>query len=134
MHSPIYRLMVILNYVMIVVLIVMSSRRGDPRLSRDYKKARLSVLARDEWTCRYCQDTATTVDHVIPIAKGGDPISPDNLVAACRRCNSSKGSRSEGLFLQQQRTPPVFPSYPSQMRSQIQQDSPFMTRPKPKGN
>jgi 5-methylcytosine-specific restriction endonuclease McrA len=109
----------------------MSSRRGDPRLSRDYKKARLSVLARDEWTCRYCQDTATTVDHVIPIAKGGDPISPDNLVAACRRCNSSKGSRSEGLFLQRQRTPPVFSEHPSTMVTDQSKDSPFKIRPNP---
>jgi 5-methylcytosine-specific restriction endonuclease McrA len=107
----------------------MSSRRGDPRLSRDYKKARLAVLARDEWTCRYCQDTATTVDHVIPIAKGGDPISPDNLVAACRRCNSSKGSRSEGLFLQRQRTPPVFIDNISPTRSIPADNNPFTARP-----
>ena len=83
-------------------------KSNDPRLTRKYKSVRLQVLARDEWTCRYCQQEATTVDHVIPIIKGGDPISMDNMVAACRSCNSAKGSRSEGLFLQRQSTPPVF--------------------------
>lgn len=107
----------------------MSSRRGDPRLSRDYKRVRLQVLARDEWTCRYCQADATTVDHVIPIAKGGDPISLDNMVAACRRCNSSKGSRSEGLFLQRQSTPPVSAGNISPTRSIPAEDTPFTARP-----
>ena len=79
--------------------LALSSKRGDPRLSRDYKRVRLQVLARDGYVCYYCGQDATTVDHVIPIVKGGDPISHDNMVAACRRCNSSKGSRSEGVFL-----------------------------------
>ena len=109
--------------------LALSSKRGDPRLSRDYKRVRLQVLARDGYVCYYCGHDATTVDHVIPIAKGGDPISHDNMVAACRRCNSSKGSRSEGLFLQQQITPPVFPDYISPTRSVMAEDSPFTTRP-----
>jgi len=109
--------------------LALSSKRGDPRLSRDYKRVRLQVLARDGYVCYYCGQDATTVDHVIPIAKGGDPISHDNMVAACRRCNSSKGSRSEGLFLQQQITPPVFPDYISPTRSVMAEDSPFTTRP-----
>ena len=107
----------------------MSSRRGDPRLSRDYKRVRLQVLARDGHTCFYCGDDATTVDHVIPIAKGGDPIAQDNLVAACRRCNSSKGSRSEGLFLHRQVTPPVFIDNISPTRSIPAEDNPFTARP-----
>lgn len=82
----------------------LSSRRGDPRLSRDYRRVRVQVLQRDQWTCHYCGQDADTVDHVIPIKKGGDPIAMDNMVAACKRCNSAKGSRSEGLFLQRQVT------------------------------
>jgi len=35
---------------------------------------------------------AITIDHVIPIARGGSH-TPDNLVAACLRCNSSKRER-----------------------------------------
>jgi 5-methylcytosine-specific restriction endonuclease McrA len=107
----------------------LSSKRNDPRLSRDYKRVRLQVLARDGYVCHYCGQDATTVDHVIPIVKGGDPISMDNMVAACRRCNSSKGSRSEGLFLQRQITPPVFSDNISPMRSITHEDTPFTARP-----
>ena len=109
--------------------LALSSKRGDPRLSKDYKRVRLQVLARDGYVCYYCGQDATTVDHVISIKHGGDPISQDNLVAACRRCNSSKGSRSEGLFLRRQSTPPVFPAYVSPTRSVMAEDSPFTARP-----
>jgi hypothetical protein len=109
--------------------LALSSKKGDPRLSRDYKRVRLQVLVRDGYACYYCGQDATTVDHVIPIAKGGDPINMDNMVAACRRCNSSKGSRSEGLFLQRQITPPVFIDNISPMRSVMAEDTPFTARP-----
>jgi len=109
--------------------LALSSRRGDPRLSRDYKRVRLQVLARDEWICRYCQQDATTVDHIIPIHKGGDPVALDNLVAACRSCNSSKGSRSEGVFLRRQSTPPVFIDNISPTRAVLPADNPFTARP-----
>jgi hypothetical protein len=109
--------------------LALSSKKNDPRLSRDYKRVRLQVLARDGYTCFYCGQDATTVDHVIPIVKGGDPISQDNLVAACRRCNSSKGSRSEGVFLKRSITPPVFINNISPMRSVMAEDTPFTARP-----
>ena len=107
----------------------MSTKRGDPRGTRAYKARRLEVLARDQWTCFYCQMPATTVDHVIPIIQGGDPIAYDNLVSCCTRCNSSKGSRSEGVFLARTATPPVFSGniYPMQSRTML--DSPFTARP-----
>ena len=43
--------------------------------------------------CCYC-GTANNlcVDHLIPRMRGG-PNAPDNLVWACRSCNSSKGSK-----------------------------------------
>ena len=109
----------------------MSTKRGDPRGTRAYKARRLEVLARDQWTCFYCQMPATTVDHVIPIIQGGDPIAYDNLVSCCTRCNSSKGSRNEGVFLAQTATPPVFSTYISPMQSETMLDSPFKTRPDP---
>ena len=107
----------------------MSTKRGDPRGTRAYKARRLEVLARDQWTCFYCQMPATTVDHVIPIIQGGDPIAYDNLVSCCSRCNSSKGSRSEGSFLARQATPPVFSGNMYPMQSEVHRDSPFTARP-----
>jgi 5-methylcytosine-specific restriction endonuclease McrA len=35
---------------------------------------------------------ANTCDHVIPVARGGSD-DPDNLVAACKRCNFSRQDR-----------------------------------------
>lgn len=59
-----------------------------------WRAVRSSVLERDRWTCRYCgADNATQVDHVVPQSRGG-PNTSDNLVAACRPCNASKGART----------------------------------------
>ena len=43
--------------------------------------------------CAYCGVTATELDHVVSIYRGGtDNI--DNILPACKPCNTSKGSRS----------------------------------------
>ena len=80
----------------------------DPRDNRRYKARRLQVLNAGGLVCYYCGQEASQVDHVIPIASGGDPMSLDNLVPACKRCNLSKGKKSQGLFLATTDTPPVF--------------------------
>ena len=86
------------------------ARVSDPRDNRSYKARRLQVLQANNWSCYYCGQDATQVDHVIPIANGGDPMSLDNLVAACKRCNLSKGKKPQGVFLATMDTPPAFPS------------------------
>lgn len=65
-----------------------------------YTKAKIpsnirdEVLERDNYTCRYCgSKTNLTLDHVYPESKGGE-ATPENLVVACRSCNSKKGSRT----------------------------------------
>lgn len=59
-----------------------------------YQKVRLVVLRRDNWTCVYCNkhliNSDATIDHIVPLSKGGSKHDPSNLVAACRSCNSSK--------------------------------------------
>lgn len=42
--------------------------------------------------CAYCGGRAGTVDHVLPLNRGGRH-SEGNLVPACRSCNSSKGDK-----------------------------------------
>lgn len=42
--------------------------------------------------CAYCRGPYEHVDHVVPLAAGGDNY-PDNLVPACSACNLSKGER-----------------------------------------
>ena len=59
-----------------------------------YKTVRLTrqnVFKRDGFTCQYCgTQRDLTIDHVVPRAKGGK-TSWNNLITACKRCNSRKG-------------------------------------------
>lgn len=51
------------------------------------------ILATYLHRCAYCAaDGPMTVDHVVPIARGGRD-EPENVVPACRPCNSSKCDR-----------------------------------------
>ena len=112
--------------------LALSSKRNDPRLSRKYKEVRLRALARDGYVCHYCgaEDKNMTIDHIIPISKAPElAIDIENMVTACKPCNSSKGSRSQGSFLERKRTPPVFSSFLSPTQSKIAEDSPFQSRP-----
>lgn len=72
-----------------------------------YRKLRQKLLALDN-TCYYCGQEATTIDHIIPLSKGGI-TSEDNCVSACNRCNSGKRDRiGPGAFLPH-RQPPKTP-------------------------
>ena len=67
--------------------------------SRKWRALRQAILKRDNNTCYFCGiPTATTVDHLTPIDKGGDN-HPNNLVAACSNCNYSKGNRTEEQYI-----------------------------------
>lgn len=59
------------------------------------KRLRFEILRRDNHACRYCgrsaPDVELTIDHVIPVALGGND-EPVNLVTACRDCNGGKSS------------------------------------------
>jgi 5-methylcytosine-specific restriction endonuclease McrA len=62
---------------------------------------RRAVFARDGWVCQYCGSPAENMDHVLPKSLGGQHAW-DNVVAACRRCNSRKENRlphDAGLML-----------------------------------
>jgi len=53
---------------------------------------RRAIFARDGWVCQYCGSPAENVDHVVPKSQGG-LHAWENVVAACRRCNSRKENR-----------------------------------------
>lgn len=56
--------------------------------------SRQNVFRRDGNKCVYCGNRDDlTLDHVYPKSKGGK-TNWDNLVTACRRCNSRKGDFS----------------------------------------
>lgn len=59
---------------------------------RDYRQA---IFHRDDFKCVLCgSDENLTVDHIIPISKGGTETL-DNLRTLCKSCNSKKGAKLE---------------------------------------
>lgn len=69
---------------------------------------RRAVFIRDGHRCQYCGRQAENLDHVVPRAQGG-AHTWDNVVAACRRCNTRKGGRTPdeaGLRLVRPPRPP----------------------------
>jgi len=75
-----------------------SAMSDDPRYRTSrWTKLRAAILRRDP-LCRYCAargraEAATTVDHIVPVARGGAFWSQDNLAPACLSCNSSKADQ-----------------------------------------
>jgi 5-methylcytosine-specific restriction endonuclease McrA len=91
-----------------------TKRQDDKRESKHRRRAvqrdafvapvsRREIYARDRYTCQLCcgalamgetvpHPDAPTIDHVIPLAKGGTH-EPANVQAAHFRCNSVKGAR-----------------------------------------
>lgn len=66
--------------------------RNAPGLSVNQIANLLAKWVSQRRRCTYCPDPATTIDHVIPLTRGGDNYE-GNLTPACRPCNSSKGNR-----------------------------------------
>jgi 5-methylcytosine-specific restriction endonuclease McrA len=76
---------------------VVRLRRGLGALKRGVKVSRQNVFARDRFRCGYCGRPGAfeelTYDHVVPRARGGKTVW-ENVVTACRACNSKKGDRT----------------------------------------
>ena len=69
---------------------------------------RRAVFARDGHRCQYCGAHAENIDHVVPRSRGGEHIW-ENVVAACRPCNTKKEDRllhEVGLALRRQPAAP----------------------------
>ena len=68
-----------------------TKRQGIP------KSVRFEVFKRDSFKCQYCgasaPDVLLEVDHIHPLAKGGESIDITNLITACNPCNSGKSDR-----------------------------------------
>ncbi|HKQ60895.1 MAG TPA: HNH endonuclease [Candidatus Polarisedimenticolaceae bacterium] len=65
--------------------------------SRDVRFTRRNIFYRDKSRCQYCgrvfPQRELNLDHVVPLSKGGSSTW-DNVVCACIRCNTRKGSRT----------------------------------------
>jgi 5-methylcytosine-specific restriction endonuclease McrA len=66
--------------------------------------ARMTPEAKAWWLglvdplCTYCGEPATTIDHIIPLSKGGNG-ERENLTPSCKRCNSRKSQMPVEDFL-----------------------------------
>ena len=73
----------------VIMLKDMMKRKQTPRFSR------YNLYLRDMFTCQYCYTqlptTKLTMDHVLPISKGGK-TNWENIVTACNPCNGKKGN------------------------------------------
>ncbi len=55
-----------------------------------------AILAKHNNCCAYCGSAGKlTRDHVVPLSRGG-LHQPDNIVPACKSCNSGKNNRLPG--------------------------------------
>ena len=70
-----------------------------PKLAK--KRFREHIYEAWDHKCGYCEDLATSLDHVIPRFKSGSS-NRNNLVPACRRCNTAKASTKMEEWYQQQ--------------------------------
>jgi 5-methylcytosine-specific restriction endonuclease McrA len=72
-------------------------RYVQPRIQNRLKFNRENVYARDIYQCQYCGEKHSgrllTLDHVLPLSKGG-LHTWENVVAACGPCNNRKGGRT----------------------------------------
>lgn len=59
----------------------------------------IEAFDRHGWHCHYCRSPGPlTADHLIPRAHGGGD-NWENLIPACRTCNSSRGVKPYDEFL-----------------------------------
>lgn len=70
-----------------------------PKLAK--KRFREHIYEAWDHKCGYCEELATSLDHVIPRFKSGSS-NRNNLVPACRRCNTAKASAKMEEWYQQQ--------------------------------
>jgi hypothetical protein len=70
-----------------------------PKLAK--KRFREHIYEAWDHKCGYCEELATSLDHVIPRFKSGSS-NRNNLVPACRRCNTAKASTKMEEWYQQQ--------------------------------
>lgn len=94
-HDDFYKVSTINGHFNLPTVLILSQYKYIP-----YKKTILNadnLLKRDDFTCQYCgkhiNRKTMTMDHVIPISKGGKK-NWKNIVASCFGCNNKKSNKS----------------------------------------
>jgi 5-methylcytosine-specific restriction endonuclease McrA len=60
-----------------------------PKLAK--KRYRQSIYDAWDHKCGYCEDQATSLDHIVPRFRSGSS-NRNNLLPCCKRCNANKAS------------------------------------------
>lgn len=80
---------------------------------KDISFCRKNIILRDNGRCQYCgrhhRSEELTIDHIIPLSKGGGDRW-DNVVTACKKCNNKKGSYLPDEIEMWPLTKPVVPT------------------------
>lgn len=86
-----------------------------PSFSRSVRLSRQNIFLRDENRCQYCYQVFAkkhlTVDHVLPLSKGGKNTW-ENLVTACGKCNNRKADRTPQEADMKLYKKPIKPKWP----------------------
>ena len=64
-----------------------------PNTYSNYKEARNDLAGRIGWFCSYCEmpvKNMIEVEHIHPVANGGNELDWENFLLACRYCNAIK--------------------------------------------
>lgn len=64
-----------------------------PYSTAEYKRNRKLILEASNYICHYCQGSANTADHIVPVSQGGGN-DLDNLLPACTSCNSTRQDKT----------------------------------------
>lgn len=81
-----------------------SSKRLQAQLiARRRRQLRTAAVQEQQGLCIYCRqrfsaELLPTLEHIVPLSKGGDDWS-GNVVAACESCNNERGNRNYAAFL-----------------------------------
>jgi hypothetical protein len=70
-----------------------------PKLAK--KRYRQSIYEAWDCKCGYCGEEATSLDHIVPKFRSGSS-NRNNLIPACRRCNTNKASNQMEEWYEQQ--------------------------------
>lgn len=60
-----------------------------------WRATRLQILDRDNYLCQMCGSEANTVDHIVPVKKGGHFIRSNNLRSLCESCHAKKSNQDK---------------------------------------
>lgn len=98
------------------VVVLLDYQRCPPRSLRFNRQ---SVFERDAYSCQYCGTEPgrgnLTLDHVVPRSRGGKS-NWHNVVVACMKCNTKKGSRLPAECGMHPKVPPKRPSWVNSLR------------------